>query len=102
MAVLSNIKTNLLSFLLSLKNNQRYLLQEAISDQHRDLKAIHATSINTIRLVTVYDVNSNDVVVLGCLLRIYRFQTKTQLTIAKIDKILDTGCGSPVFFLVCD
>lgn len=32
----------------------------------------------------------------------YRFQTKTQLTIAKIDKILDTGCGSPVFFLVCD
>lgn len=52
------------------EKNQRYLLQEAISDQHRDLKALHATSINTIRLVTVYDVNSNDVVVLGCLLRV--------------------------------
>ena len=31
------------------------------------------------------------------ILRKYRFQTKTQLTFAKLDKILDTGCESPFF-----
>lgn len=52
-------------------SDRRYVLQHRIS-QHESLNAIFPKSINTIRLVTVYNKKSNEVEVLSAVLRVGR------------------------------
>lgn len=52
------------------EKKKRYLVQEAIPNQHTVLKSLHSKAINTIRLVTVYNKITRDVEVFGCLLRV--------------------------------
>lgn len=52
-------------------SDRRYVLQHRIS-QHESLNAIFPKSINTIRLVSVYNKKSNDVEVLSAVLRVGR------------------------------
>lgn len=50
--------------------NNRYIIQEKISQQHAALSAIYSKSINTIRLVTVVDPVTNTPCVLSAVLRV--------------------------------
>lgn len=48
----------------------RWLLQSAITNQHKCISALHPKSINTIRLVTVWNNRTNEVEILSGVLRI--------------------------------
>lgn len=50
--------------------DKRYIIQEAIADQHPALSALHPQSLNTIRLVTVFNRKSRDVEVFASCLRV--------------------------------
>ena len=50
--------------------DKRYIIQEAIADQHSALSALHPQSFNTIRLVTVYNRQTHDVEVFASCLRV--------------------------------
>lgn len=54
------------------ERGSRYLVQEAICNQHPAISSMHPKAINTIRLCTVYDKQSDDIVVLSCVLRVGR------------------------------
>lgn len=50
--------------------DKRYIIQESIANQHSALNALHPQSINTIRLVTVYNRQTRDVEVFASCLRV--------------------------------
>jgi hypothetical protein len=50
--------------------NDRYLIQEAIQEQHPEINIIHPKAINTLRLVTVYNKKTREVDVMSCVLRV--------------------------------
>lgn len=53
-----------------LRNDESYLLQSAITNQHSAIKAIYGKAINTLRLVTVHNKKTDEIEVLSCVLRV--------------------------------
>lgn len=52
------------------ENNERYLIQSTISNQHQAITKLFSKAINTLRLVTVHNLNSNEIEVFSCVLRV--------------------------------
>lgn len=52
------------------ENDKRYLVQLAIGNQHPQISALHPYAINTIRLCTVYNKQTDDVEIFSCVLRV--------------------------------
>lgn len=52
------------------EKKKRYLVQEAIPNQHTALSALHSRAINTVRLCTVYNKQTDKIEVFSCVLRV--------------------------------
>lgn len=59
-----------------LLGDDRFLFQEPILNQHPAIKRLNPASVNTIRLITVYDVKNNVIICLPSLLRVGNGSTK--------------------------
>lgn len=52
------------------ENNTRYLVQSTILNQHHCLSKIFSKSINTLRLVTIHNLATDEIEVFSCVLRV--------------------------------
>lgn len=65
-------KNNAIDIKEFFNRDDRYLIQEAIPNQHPAISAIHPKAINTLRLVTVHNFKTDEIEVFSCVLRVGR------------------------------